>query len=163
MNSPLPKYSGRGNRLRLDRLWLEELKERGFLYLTPASRSQAPDIFYKAIKEFNESKFWECHDTLEKLWLVTPYPMRLFYQGLIKVAVGFYHVQQNNPRGGISKLSQGLDLMKQMPPTLLGVDVESLWYNSMRLLDGLKRPQYERYGQSVLFPKIVLIDTREVR
>ena len=46
----------------------------------------------QAIEEFNSGAFWDCHETLEELWLKTPYPLRFFYHSIIKTAVGFHHV-----------------------------------------------------------------------
>lgn len=162
MESDLPKYSGRGNRLKLDRLWTEQLKRNGSSYLSIPSGSRPPDAFYKAIREFNDSKFWQCHDTMEELWLITPYPLRLFYHGLIKIAVGFHHVQQNNYRGAISKLSQGVDLMNQMPPTLMGVDVELLRNNSTQFLNELNRSQMGSSRQLDISHKVAIVYTRDV-
>ena len=145
-----------------DRLWIEELKRNGSSYLALPSGPQPPNVFYKAIAEFNDSKFWQCHDTLEELWLITPYPLRLFYHGLIKIAVGFHHVQQDNHSGAISKLSQGLDLMNQMPQTLFGIDVEALRYNSMRFLNELKSSQSVNWMQLDLFPNVAVVYNKDV-
>jgi len=46
------------------------------------------DQFARGIEEFNNRYFFECHDTLEDLWMDTVGRDRLFLQGLIQVSVG---------------------------------------------------------------------------
>ena len=67
-----------------------------------------PPEFELALAEFNNGQFWECHETLERLWLPEQYPLRLFYHGLIKAAVGLLHLERRNRRGAISKLTDAV-------------------------------------------------------
>ena len=95
----LPAYSSKGNRRTLDRWWLESLHREGrsrFL----ASVPEPPAELALAIAEFNRGQYWQCHETLERLWLPEQYPLRLFYHGLIKVAVGLLHLERHNPPRG---------------------------------------------------------------
>ncbi|PYV43269.1 MAG: DUF309 domain-containing protein, partial [Acidobacteria bacterium] len=64
--------------------------------------------FRQAIEEFNSGKFFECHDTLEEIWRGIRGPARDFFQGLIQVSVGFYHLRNGNLRGGESQLEKAL-------------------------------------------------------
>jgi len=64
--------------------------------------------FRQAIEEFNSGKFFECHDTLEEIWQGIRGPARDFFQGLIQVSVGFYHLRNGNLRGGESQLEKAL-------------------------------------------------------
>ena len=48
--------------------------------------------FLKGIEEFNRRFFFEAHDLWEEVWVETVGDHRLFYQGLIQTAVGFYHL-----------------------------------------------------------------------
>ncbi len=54
--------------------------------------------FLRGIELFNHEQFYECHDVLEKIWLEEVGEERLFLQGMIQVAVAFYHYQ-NGKRG----------------------------------------------------------------
>jgi predicted metal-dependent hydrolase len=51
------------------------------------------------IRLFNEKHFFEAHEVLEELWLVTTGEQKLFYKGLIQCAVSLAHWKKNNPRG----------------------------------------------------------------
>ena len=76
--------------------------------------------------QFNSGLFWECHETLEDVWLNTPYPIRLFYHALIKIAAGFYHITRHNRQGARAKLSDGVRLLPLFPPTFFGVRADLL-------------------------------------
>ena len=54
--------------------------------------------FLSGIELFNREQFYECHDVLEEIWLEEVGEERLFLQGMIQVAVAFYHYQ-NGKRG----------------------------------------------------------------
>lgn len=71
--------------------------------------------FHRAIDQFNRRDFFECHETLETLWNQAADPAeRNFYQGILQVGVGFYHLGQNNFHGASTKLSQGLERLKPL-------------------------------------------------
>jgi predicted metal-dependent hydrolase len=63
--------------------------------------------FNLGIDKFNEREFYECHDILEDVWFEIRGQDRKFYQGLIHLAVGFYHIlHKNNPKGALSQLNK---------------------------------------------------------
>ena len=80
----------------------------------------------KAVDQFNRQQFWECHETLEGLWLPERYPLRLFYQGLIKSAVGLFHLEKHNRRGAELKLGEALYTLAPFCPRTMGIDVDRL-------------------------------------
>jgi Domain of unknown function (DUF309) len=69
----------------------------------------------KAVSDFNETAFFECHEILEDLWRPMPstWPLKRFLQGWIQVAVGFHHWQQNNATGAHNLLDSGLFKLKE--------------------------------------------------
>jgi hypothetical protein len=73
--------------------------------------------FRKGINKFNSFSFYECHDILEDVWFDIRGPSRRFYQGLIHLAVGFYHIlERENPKGAISQLSKGIVKLNDFKP-----------------------------------------------
>ena len=80
----------------------------------------------KAVDQFNRQQFWECHETLEGLWLPGRYPLRLFYQGLIKSAVGLFHLEKHNRRGAELKLGEALYTLAPFCPRTMGIEVDRL-------------------------------------
>lgn len=63
-----------------------------------------------AISQFNARAFFDCHETLELLWNNTTDPdERYFYQGILQIAVGFYHLlDKQNHHGAMTKMASGL-------------------------------------------------------
>jgi uncharacterized protein len=82
--------------------------------------------FRKGAQEFNAGKFFECHDTLEEIWRGTRGPARHFLQGLIHIAVGFYHLGNDNRSGGISQLEKGMARLEPYGPEYQGIDLAAL-------------------------------------
>ena len=82
--------------------------------------------FHKGIEEFNEQLFFECHETLEEIWLEDHGEDRKFYQGLIQVAAGYFKLQQNVPAGALKLWRTGIEKLEPYAPTFLGIDVDGL-------------------------------------
>ena len=81
--------------------------------------------FLKGIEEFNQGLFFECHETLEEIWLEDHGEDRKFYQGLIQIAAGYFKLQQNVPAGALKLWTTGLEKLGAYAPAHLGVDVDS--------------------------------------
>jgi hypothetical protein len=82
--------------------------------------------FLKGIEEFNQGLFFECHETLEEIWLEDHGDDRKFYQGLIQIAAGYFKLQQGVPAGALKLWGTGLEKIGPYGPVYLGVDVDSL-------------------------------------
>ena len=80
----------------------------------------------QGIQEFNRGLFFECHETLEAIWLEEHGEDRLFYQGIIQIAAGYYKVEQGVLIGAIKLWRTGLEKLERYGPAHLGVDLASL-------------------------------------
>jgi predicted metal-dependent hydrolase len=121
----LPAYPARGDRRWLDQRWLELLHQEGlsaFLSETPG----LPHELDRAVAEFNRGQYWHCHETLESLWLPEHYPLRLFYHGLIKAAVGLLHLERHNQRGAMAKLRDAEHTLGPFLPHFMGINTDRL-------------------------------------
>ncbi len=76
--------------------------------------SDIPEVFYKAAEQFNRFEFWECHETLESLWLKASEPQKTFLQGVIQVAAGFVHLKNANFIGMQNLLTYGLEKLHRV-------------------------------------------------
>ena len=90
--------------------------------LTPEEQA----AFEKGVAEFNTGRFFECHETLEDLWAGVRGPSRDFFQGLIQVAVGFYHLGNDNPVGAERLFDRALKRLEGYPQLYAGVDLGTL-------------------------------------
>ena len=79
----------------------------------------------KGIDEFNQGLFFECHETLEEIWLEEHGEDRKFYQGIIQIAAGYFKWEQGVPAGAIKLWHSGLEKIEPYGPVHLGVDLGS--------------------------------------
>ena len=64
---------------------------------------------------FNARLFWEAHEAWEEAWIAEDGDARLFLQGLIQVAAGYYKAfVQEQPVGCVKLLGTGLDKLRPL-------------------------------------------------
>lgn len=95
--------------------------------------------FTRGIEEFNQQKFYACHDTLEAVWVDAPETDKRFYQGVLQVAVGCYHLSNDNLRGAITLLGEAVRRLVDYQPDYEGIDVEGLLAQAVDLLQALQQ------------------------
>ena len=98
---------------------------------------EIPSEFWQGIEEFNQCEFYACHDTLEALWMEASEPEKRFYQGVLQIAVGCYHLGNLNWRGAVILLGEGMRRLEAYEPAYSGIDVTELREQSGELLTAL--------------------------
>jgi hypothetical protein len=93
-----------------------------------------PAEFWQAVEQFNQGEFYACHDTLEALWIEAGEPPRSFYQGILQIAVACYHLLNQNLRGAMILLGEGINRLSRYQPDYGGIDVAQLLSQSAILL-----------------------------
>jgi uncharacterized protein len=69
--------------------------------------------------------YYVCHDVLEELWLEEG--REPFYQGLLQVAVGLYHLQNDNRNGALKLLTSALEKLSLYPEKeWMGINLDRL-------------------------------------
>lgn len=94
--------------------------------LTPAELRARLGEFYESLRQFNDGWYFESHETLEDLWMVTPWPEREFFQGIIQAAAAYVHLVRGEYPGTLKLLDAALDKLSRFQPSQFGVDVSSL-------------------------------------
>ena len=130
----LPRHPPKGQRQSLDQLWLTKLKQEGRGALLSGIPKRPPELGL-AVAQFNQGLYWQCHETLEEIWMSEEYPLRLFYHGLIKAAVGLLHLQRNNRVGAGKKLRDAEHTLAPFIPDLMGIDIAKLLADIKQRLD----------------------------
>jgi predicted metal-dependent hydrolase len=97
--------------------------------------------FLKGIEEFNQQLFFECHETLEELWLEERGEDRRFFQAIIQIAAGYYKLQQQVPIGAVKLWRTGLEKLTPYQPVYLGMNVEALMRSVQENLAHLESAQ----------------------
>ncbi len=94
-----------------------------------------PQNFQRGIDEFNAGQYYACHDTLEAIWMAVDYAEKPFYQGILQIAVAFYHLGNLNWRGGAILLGEGIGRLRRFEPSYQGIAVEDLVDQSVEWLE----------------------------
>lgn len=93
-------------------------------------------LYIQFIKLFNEERdYYQCHDVMEELWLEEG--RKPLLQGLLQVAVGLHHFQNDNRPGAIKLLTAALQKLDAYPDIILGIDLQQLRNDSKETLDKL--------------------------
>jgi uncharacterized protein len=100
--------------------------------------SEFPEGWLQGIDEFNRREYYACHDTLEALWMDSVDPDKKFYQGVLQIAVGCYHLHNHNLKGAIILLGEGSGRLPYYQPIYAGIDVTALIDDSRQLLQTLQ-------------------------
>ncbi len=94
--------------------------------LTAGQLVERLDVLYRALEEFNDGYYFESHETLEDLWLVTPLPERDFFQGVIQLAAAYVHVARGERDGAVKLIDAAVAKLRQFEPECLGIDVKGM-------------------------------------
>ncbi len=129
-----------------------------------SEEEKIPQKFWQGIAEFNEQEFYKCHDTLEALWLEAGEPERTFYQGILQIAVGLYHAGNENWRGSVTLLGEGIRKLNYYHPDYFEINVDKLLTESSELLKDLqmsgpeKIADFARDSSNSKCPKILKLE-----
>jgi predicted metal-dependent hydrolase len=84
------------------------------------------DLFCQGIKQFNQRKFFDCHETWEKLWHKQSGEEKELLQGLIQLAVAYHHHLAGNNLGALKLFRRGLGRLEMFEPMFLGLELSDL-------------------------------------
>jgi uncharacterized protein len=115
-----------------------------------------PGQLLQGIREFNRQEWFECHETVEDLWIGEAGEARDFYQGLIQIAVALHHWRNRNFGGAVSLLKGGVELLSHVADRCQWVDAKGLIADSDRMrlaLEGLGKERMESLDPA-LIPQI---------
>ena len=122
------------------------------------------DALARGAALFNQGLYWEAHEAWEELWLELEDEPKLFVQGLIQVAAGYFKATvQMQPRGCVKLLTTALEKLDPMPPDFLGVETRRFLPAVRRTLAEAQRwlageiPAIDRG----LLPKVELVDPQQ--
>ena len=119
-------------------------------------KESPPGQMLLAIRQFNTREWYECHETIEELWLGESGEMRDFLQGTLQISVALLHWRNGNHGGAVSLLASGVNYLKRVSDVCLWVDVPALIADSDRVRAALETLGKERMESldSMLIPQI---------
>ena len=103
---------------------------------------QPPEAFYRAVSLFNAGDYYACHEVIEDdLWRpMAPCDEKEFYQGVLQVGVGLYHLNNKNLTGARNLISAGLKRLQPLvgkEPFELWMDLSAFTQQSLAIYDAL--------------------------
>ena len=98
-------------------------------------------VLHKGIQEFNDGDYFECHETLEDVWMIEVGPDRPFYQGLLQLSVGCFHLLNRNYVGAESQWSKAHAKLNDFGSQHLGVELKPLIEGILRCQEMLAMVQ----------------------
>ncbi len=118
-----------------------------------------PGGLLQALGEFNRGEWFECHETLEDLWVGEEGEVRDFYQGLLQVAVALHHWRKGNFGGAVRVLEGGTAYLLRVRPACQRIDVAGLVAAAIRMREALITLGPDRMADldQGLIPKLRLI------
>ena len=93
----------------------------------------------EGIKLFNDSDFFSAHDFFEDIWMEVNKEEKDFFQGLVQISVGCYHLICENFSGAVSQLTKGNEKLENYKPSYYKIDINSLTNKIDLLLDKINR------------------------
>ena len=108
--------------------------------------------------EFNRGDWFECHETLEDLWVGEEGEARDLYQGILQVAVALHHWRNGNFGGAISLLKGGAGYLSRTEPVCQRIVVAEFILAADRLREALTLLGPDRMGEldRALIPRLQL-------
>jgi predicted metal-dependent hydrolase len=115
-----------------------------------------PGQLLQGIREFNAGQWFECHETVEDLWIGSEGEVRDFYQGLIQIAIALHHWRNGNFGGTMSLFKGGVGYLDHVSNRCQWVDVSGLIADAGRMREALEELGVARMKEldPALIPRI---------
>ena len=77
----------------------------------------------EGIKLFNDGNYFEAHDYFEELWNCSAGKEHKFYQGLVQISVGSFHLISKNYNGALSQFTKGANKLKEISNNFKNINI----------------------------------------
>ena len=106
-----------------------------------------PQKAIEGLKLFNDKKFFESHEELETAWRDEKGSIRYLYQGVLQVAVAYFHITRGNYEGAVRMRERSMKLLKDYPDVCRGIQVGKLKNDLNTVIQEVKRLGTERINE----------------
>jgi len=113
----------------------------------------------QGIELFNNCDFFEAHDFFEDLWFESNLIDKKFYQSLVHISVGSFHLISGNYFGTVSQFEKFVKKIEYYLPEYKNINTEKLKLEILVLLNDLKenKRKFNPINFWNLIPKIEII------
>jgi predicted metal-dependent hydrolase len=88
----------------------------------------------EGVRLFNDSDFFAAHNFFEDLWMEANKDDKFFYQGLVQISVGCFHMICGNLSGAKSQISKGINKLLDFIPEYNKLELTILISNFEKIL-----------------------------
>ena len=129
------------------------------LYASFSIISPVLEDIIAGIELFNNADFFSAHDFFEELWFESKRDDKLFFQGLVQISVGCYHLICGNYKGASSQLNKGKTKLRSYLPSYKNLDLKKLLTEiELLLLDLNKSFSDSNYKVDISkLPKLIVL------
>ena len=120
------------------------------------------ELFLKGLESFNSSNFYDAHEYWEDLWSDYRLEDAKFIQALIQLAVGYFHITNQNKNGAIGLLKKCKPKFEQYIPYCRGINVKNLLMfvnESLECLDSITEMNDFKWS---IVPKLKIEDVKSI-
>ncbi len=114
----------------------------------------------QGITLFNCADFFCAHDYFEELWFNSDKDDQMFFQGLVQVSVGCYHLISGNYKGAVSQLTKSKKKLMNYLPVHYNIDLKKLIIQIELLIDEINQFNFDKIPK-VELSKIPVIQVVE--
>lgn len=113
--------------------------------------------FFHGIELFNSQDFYDCHDTIEDIWLQESSDVQPFLQGMIQSAVAFHHHGHGRWGAARTMLKLAIDKLQGYPDVYEGIQLGSFLESIQGWKDALNQALAggDRSPIELSYPKIL--------
>ena len=120
------------------------------------------ELFTRGVEAFNSSNFYDAHEHWEDLWSEYRLPDAKFIQALIQLAVGYFHITNNNKNGALGLLKKCRPKFELYQPSYRGIDVSEIICTVDASINNLNKIDKINEFDWTLVPKLKVVDGRTV-
>ena len=84
------------------------------------------ELFTKGINLFNDMRYYDAHESWEELWSDYRLKDDIFIQGLIQLAVAFFHITNLNLKGSRNLFRKCLPKLKKFPSNHRNINLSEI-------------------------------------
>jgi predicted metal-dependent hydrolase len=106
-----------------------------------------PPKAVEGLRLFNKKQFFESHEELESAWRDEKGSIRYLYQGVLQVAVVYFHITRGNYEGAVRMYDRCMRLLKEYPDVCRGIHVGKLKNDLNAVIQEVQRLGVERINE----------------
>ena len=103
-------------------------------------------LFKNGLESFQKHEFYDAHEYWEDLWSDYRLEDAKFIQGLIQLAVGYFHISNNNKNGALGLFNKCIPKLKPYQPEYRGINIIQVLVSVHKSLEFLSTNDIKKFN-----------------